>query len=154
MKIKWKALIVNLLIPLAVGGLTALLTRNSMDIYSQITKPALAPPSILFPIVWSILYTLMGISSYLIFVSNHPDSGNALFIYALQLIVNFIWPLVFFNGQMFWIAFAIILLLWVLIIIMIRRFYEIRPIAAYLQIPYLVWVTFAAYLNLMIAILN
>ena len=154
MKIKWKALIVNLLIPLAIGGLTALLTRNSMDIYSQITKPALAPPSILFPIVWSILYTLMGVSSYLISTSNHPDSGNALFIYALQLIVNFIWPLVFFNGQMFWIAFATILLLWALIIIMIRRFYEIRPLAAYLQIPYLVWVTFAAYLNLMIAILN
>jgi len=154
MKIRWKPLIINLLIPLAVGGLTAFLTRNSMEIYSQITKPALAPPGIIFPIVWGILYTLMGISAYIITVSNHPDSGNALFIYALQLIVNFIWPLIFFNGQMFWLAFAIILLLWVLIIIMIRKFYQIRPIAAYLQIPYLIWVTFAAYLNLMIAILN
>ena len=153
-KIQWKTLIINLLIPLAVGGLAAFLTRDSMDIYSVITKPALAPPSIVFPIAWGILYILMGISAYMICVSDHPDTGGAIAVYAVQLAVNFLWPLVFFNGSLFWLAFATLVLLWVLVYIMIRRFYKIKPIAAYLQIPYLLWLTFAAYLNLMIAILN
>lgn len=154
MKIRWKALIICILIPLAVGGLSALLTRNSMDIYSQITKPALAPPSVVFPIAWGILYVLMGISSYLIYVSDDIRSGGALFTYGVQLAVNFVWPILFFNAQMFWLAFIVLVVLWILVFCMIRKFRDIRPAAGYLQIPYLLWLTFAAYLNLMIAILN
>ena len=154
MKIRWKSLIINLIIPLAVGGLSAFLIRNSMEIYSQIQKPFLAPPPILFPIVWTILFLLMGVSTYILSASPGKETDNALVIYGLQLAVNFIWPLVFFIGQMYWLALAVIVILWILILAMIYSFHKISPLAGYLQIPYLLWVTLATYLNLMIAILN
>ena len=154
MKIRWKPLILSILIPLAVGGLSALITSGSMDLYSRIQQPPLAPPGILFPIVWTILYTLMGISCYRVYCSGAANRSGALTIYGIQLVLNFLWSLVFFNGQAYWAAFVIILALWVSIILMIRQFYKADRPAAYWQIPYLVWVTFAAYLNLAIAILN
>ncbi len=148
------SLIVCVLIPLAVGGLAAFFTRNSMDLYETINKPALSPPGILFPIVWTILYTLMGISLYLVYRSDSPYRPAAILIFALQLIANFVWSLIFFNGRMFTFAFVWIILLWLLIIAMIVEFRKVKPIAAWLQIPYFLWVTFAAYLNLSIAIMN
>ena len=154
MKINWKALIISLIIPLAVGGLSAFLTRDSMMIYEQITQPPLAPPSILFPIVWTILFALMGVSSYLVYTSDAKNKKEALSLYGVQLIVNFIWPLLFFNMQAFLASFLWLLLLWVLVALMIRQFYIARPIAGYLQIPYLIWLTFAAYLNFAIFLLN
>jgi len=154
MKIKWKELIISLVIALGVGGLSALVTRNSMMIYGQIETPPLAPPSWLFPVVWTILFALMGISSYLVYTSNAQNKSSALVIYAVQLIVNFIWPILFFNMQAYTFAFVWLILLWALVLTMIIQFYKARPIAAYLQIPYLLWLTFAAYLNLAIAILN
>ncbi|MBE7057439.1 MAG: tryptophan-rich sensory protein [Ruminococcaceae bacterium] len=147
-------LIVCILIPLTVGGLAALLTKNSMDVYQTINKPPLAPPGILFPIVWTILYTLMGVSLYLVYKSNSPYRPAALLAFALQLIFNFVWSLLFFNGRMYTFAFIWLLVLWLLIILMIVEFKKVKPIAAWLQIPYLLWVTFAAYLNLSIAIMN
>ncbi len=154
MNIQWKKLIPQLLLPLGVGALSAFITSGSMDIYSRIIAPPLAPPAILFPIVWTVLYLLMGVSAYLIIISGSENTENALFIYWLQLAVNFIWSPIFFNAQMFRVAFVVLILLWVLVFTMIRRFLPINKTAAYLQIPYLIWLTFAGYLNLAIAILN
>ncbi|MBR5479148.1 MAG: tryptophan-rich sensory protein [Clostridia bacterium] len=154
MKIKWKELIISLLIPLGVGALSAFLTRNSMDIYSNINQPPLAPPSILFPIVWTILFALMGVSSYLVSTGNSKNKREALALYGVQLAVNFIWPIIFFNMQAYFAAFIWLLFLWVLVILMIWQFHKAKPLAAYLQIPYIIWLTFAAYLNLAIYLLN
>lgn len=154
MKIKDKSsLIIAILIPIAVGMLSAVLSGN-ISIYSEINKPPLAPPGFVFPIVWGILYILMGISSYLIYESDSPFKNQALGIYALQLFFNFFWSIFFFRFNWYLFAFLWLLAMIVLIIIMIDSFYKIKPLAAYLQIPYLLWCLFAAYLNFMIYRLN
>ncbi|MDD3391934.1 MAG: tryptophan-rich sensory protein [Bacilli bacterium] len=147
-------------ITLLLGVLSALFTSNSMNVYKTITKPFLNPPSIVFPIVWSILYTLMGIGIAMIFSTNDISKKNdnnkksALLIYFIQLLFNIIWPVLFFNFHLYFFSFIWIILLLILIVVMIVKFYQINKTAAFLQIPYLVWVIFASYLNLMIAILN
>ncbi len=154
---KLKPYIVSVVIALAVGGLSALVTSGSMDVYSKINRPALSPPAILFPIVWTILFTLMGISAAIIrqFREKKPDDvRNSLVVYAVNLVVNFIWSLIFFNMQAYLFAFIWILLLIAVIVAMIVLFRRVSPLAAYLQIPYLLWVCFAAYLNLAIYLLN
>lgn len=154
---KIKPYVISIAIALAVGGLSALLTAGNMNIYDRIVTPPLSPPPILFPIVWTILYTLMGVSSARIYIKGKEqniDVSSALLVYALQLAVNFFWSIIFFNMQAFLFAFIWIILLWLLIIVMIKRFYEIDPLSAWLQIPYLLWVTFAAYLTFAIYILN
>jgi len=148
--INWKSLTANLAISLGTGIFSALITRNSMDTYKNLNLPKLAPPSILFPIVWTILFILMGISAYIIYESNSDQKQNALTIYGIQLLVNFIWPILFFNLELYLFSFVWIILLWLLIILMINSFKKISNVAAYLQIPYLLWVTFASYLNFMI----
>lgn len=153
-QIKWKPLIISLLIPLAVGGLSALLTMQSMEIYGNLNQPPLSPPGFLFPIVWAVLFILMGISSYLIYVSDNQNKKRALTIYAVQLFFNFVWSLIFFNMQAYLFAFIWLVILWLLIIAMIVSFWKISKPAALLQIPYLLWVTFAGYLNLEIFLLN
>ena len=152
--INWKSLIISLAISLGTGILSALITKNSMGIYQNLNLPKLAPPSTLFPVVWTILFILMGISAYIIYESNLNKKQNALKIYAMQLLVNFIWPILFFNLNLYLISFIWIILLWVFILIMINSFKQISNIAAYLQIPYFLWVTFASYLNFMIYYLN
>ncbi|MBR4015327.1 MAG: tryptophan-rich sensory protein [Anaerotignum sp.] len=156
LKIKWKELIICIAIPLAVGGLSALLTRNSMEQFSQLNQPPLSPPSWLFPVVWTILYTLMGIASYLVLTSeeNSGQVRRALTLYGVQLAVNFVWPLLFFRLEVFLIAFGWLVLLWVLIWSTRTAFSRISKAAGYLLIPYLLWVSFAGYLNLGVAILN
>jgi len=154
---KIKPYVYSILIALLVGALSAFLTKDSMNIYASINKPPLTPPGFLFPIVWGILYVLMGISSAIVY--NKTKTGNitgpsGLGVYFLQLAVNFFWSIIFFNMRAFLFSFLWLILLWVLIIIMIVRFYKVSPLAAYLQIPYLIWVTFAGYLNLMIYLLN
>jgi len=149
-----KTLTISLLISLGVGGLSALITSGSMDIYKYLDKPPLAPPGIIFPIVWTILYILMGISSYLVYQSSDENKDNALVIYGLQLIINFIWPIIFFVLNYRLLALFVILVLLILIVIMIIKFYKINKTAAYLQIPYLLWVIFATYLNFGFYILN
>lgn len=156
MKIQWKQLLICLAIPLGVGGLAALITRNSMETFEQLNKPPLSPPGWLFPVVWTILYLLMGLASYLVLVS---DSGrrqirSALQVYGWQLGANFIWPLLFFSAQAYLPAFLWLVLLWVLIAVTLYRFARIRPTAGWLLVPYLLWVTFAGYLNLGIYLLN
>ena len=154
MKINTKQLILCIAIPLLVGTLSGFLTRNSMNIFTQVDKPPLSPPGYLFPIVWTILYTLMGIASYLIVSSNadKEEIQNALFVYGLQLVVNFFWPIFFFYLGWYLFAFFWLLLLWGFILYTIIVFYRISKPAAYLLIPYFLWVTFAGYLNLAIAI--
>ncbi|MDF2845595.1 MAG: TspO and like protein [Herbinix sp.] len=118
--IKWKELLISIAISLGVGALSGFLTRNSMSIYQELIKPPLSPPGWLFPVVWTILYVLMGISAYLIYTSDSKEKDQALLIYALQLIVNFCWSLVFFNQQNYLLAFTILVALWVLIILMYK----------------------------------
>lgn len=156
MKIKWKELIIAVAIPLLVGGLSALLTSDSMQSFEQIAKPPLSPPGWLFPVVWTILYVLMGIASYLIYTAKYSAgmAGNALFFYFVQLIFNFFWSIIFFNWEMYLFAFIWLLALLALIIITTIKFYKISKPAAYLMIPYILWVTFAGYLNLGIYLLN
>ena len=147
------SLIIAILIPLAVGSFSALISGN-MSLYSTINKPAFSPPSIVFPIVWTILYVLMGISSYIIYSSDSADKTKALKIYALQLFFNFCWSILFFRYQLYLFSFLWLVILIVLICIMIKDFYKINPAAAYLQIPYLLGCIFAAYLNFSIYTMN
>ncbi|MBP3695992.1 MAG: tryptophan-rich sensory protein [Clostridia bacterium] len=154
---KLKPFIVSVVIALAVGGISAAVTSGSMDIYSEINRPPLSPPSILFPIVWTVLFTLMGISAALVYRfkdTKHDGVRTALIVYGVNLAVNFIWSLIFFNMQAYLFAFIWILLLLAVIVAMIILFKRISPLAAYLQIPYLLWVAFAAYLNFAIYLLN
>ncbi len=154
-KSKIKTYAISLLIALGVGGLSALLTNMGMDNYDAAAKPALTPPDIVFPIVWTILFALMGISSAKVYMSPaSTDRSRGLLIYALQLAANFIWSILFFNFQAYNFAFFWLILLWVLILLMIIFFRKSVKLAAYLQIPYLLWVSFALYLNYMVWMLN
>ena len=145
-------LLLFIVTPELTGVLSALLSGGFSDFYAQMKEPPLLPPSWLFPVVWTVLYALMGISAYLVY-SSDKDSG-CLKIYAAQLAVNFIWTIIFFRFRALWLSFAVIILLWILILAMIRCFCKVRKSAAFLNIPYLLWVTFAAYLTLSIAVLN
>ena len=154
---KIKPYVISILIPLAIGGASALLTMNNMDIYEQIKTPPLSPPSILFPIVWTILYILMGISAAIVYTKSDIDRNEAkcgLRTYATSLIFNFLWSIVFFNLRWFGFAFFWLLALLFLILKTIVCYFKVSKIAAYLQIPYAVWVAFAGYLNFAIWMLN
>lgn len=154
---KIKPYVISILIPLAVGGLAAFLTRNNMDIYSELIQPPLAPPAILFPIVWTILYILMGISAAIIYINRNKKpviATRSLRIYGASLFVNFLWSILFFNFRAFLFSFIWLLLLLFLVIYTIILYRRIKSIAAYLQIPYALWVAFAGYLNFAIWLLN
>ena len=153
MKIQWKKLFACLAIPLAVGGLSALLTRKGMEFFQTLQQPPLSPPGWLFPIVWSILYILMGIASYLVLTSGKQDHIT-LTIYGIQLFFNFLWSILFFNFRQYLPAFIWLVILWLLISACIILFYRISKPAAYLMVPYLFWVTFAGYLNFGVYFLN
>lgn len=153
MKIKWKTLIFCIALPLFVGVLASLISRENMATFDMVIKPKLSPPALLFPAVWTILYVLMGVSSYIVLTS-HENINSAIKFYILQLIFNFFWTIWFFNFQLYWFSFFWLVVLWGLILITIFKFYQISKTAAYLMLPYLIWVTFAGYLNLSIAILN
>lgn len=169
MKRDWKTLLVCILIPLGVGAVAGFLTRGGMESFATLNKPPLSPPAWVFPVVWTILYILMGLSSYLIYVSGTQEQNNktlsknteeslgkskALSTYGYQLIVNFLWPVFFFNFQWYFFAFLWLVLLWVLVAKMILEFGMISPMAAFLNVPYLLWLSFAGYLNLGIWLLN
>ena len=149
MKIDSKKLIFCIALPLLVGGVAGFLTRDSVSLYGMMNKPPLSPPGWLFPIVWTILYILMGISSYIIMTSQGESQkiNQALKTYYVQLFVNFMWPIFFFFFFCYGLALLWLLLLWILVARMIKQFGEISKVAAYLNIPYLLWLTFALYLN-------
>lgn len=155
MKIQWKRLIFCILIPLAVGGASAFLTRGSMSAFDSVAKPPLSPPAWLFPVAWTILYVLMGVASYLVLTSGMPArSRTALRVYGVQLFFNFFWSIIFFNLENYLLAFVWLVTLWALILLCTVLFYGIDKRAGYLMIPYLLWVTFAGYLNFGIYLLN
>lgn len=144
-----------ILITELVGGIAGLFTSMGMDEYKLVEKPPLTPPEIVFPIVWTILYALMGISVARIWLSPPTKERNhGLIIYAVQLFFNFFWSIIFFNLQAYGFAFFWLIALWALILGMIIIFSRTDRLAAILQIPYLIWVTFAGYLNLMVWLLN
>ena len=149
--------VIAIAIPLAVGLLSALLTRGNMDVYQRVVIPPLSPPSILFPVVWTILYLLTGISSAMVWQKKGTEpaiADRALSYYAASLAFNFAWSIIFFNFGKYLFAFLWLLCLLYLIIRTVLLYRRISPAAAYLQIPYIVWVTFAGYLNFGIWILN
>ena len=141
-----------ILIPVVVGGIVGLIISGSID-YSSLKQPPLSPPSTLFPIVWSILYILMGISYGILDSNLLVDSGiNS--IYYLQLFVNALWSIFFFVFKWRFFSFLWILLILALVVIMIIRFYRKNKTSGLLQIPYLLWILFATYLNLGVYLLN
>lgn len=153
---EWKPLIICTAIPLAVGGLSALLTRDGMKAFAQLNQPPLSPPAWVFPVVWTLLFLMMGVASYLVIFSVAPRRTifTALFVYGVQLIVNFFWSILFFNLGQFLTAFFWLVFLWLLIgatTIMLLRL--VRK-AGYLLLPYWAWVTFAGYLNYSVYLLN
>lgn len=156
MQKNWRQLLICLAIPLGVGALSGWLTRGSMAEFARLTKPPLSPPGWLFPVVWTILFLMMGLASWLLLRSGEPPQAirRALRLYALQLAVNFFWSIFFFNLSLYLFSFFWLVLLWVLVLITAIRFYRISKPAAYLMIPYLLWITFAGYLNLSIYLLN
>lgn len=151
----WKKLIIYLAIPLAVGGLGALL-GGGMDIYKDLKQPPLSPPGWIFPIVWTILYLLMGWASYRIAVADVPKESRkkALTFYGIQLFLNFLWPILFFGFGWYWAAFVLLIALWIMIYLTMQLFGLIDDTAENLLTPYLLWVTFAGYLNFGVALLN
>lgn len=152
---KWRPYVFFILLSEAVGILSGTLSRSGIAQYNMLDKPALSPPAIVFPIVWTILYALMGISAARIWNSkSSAERTISIFLFAAQLIVNFFWSIIFFNLNAFGFAFYWLLLLWILVFLMILSFWDTDRLAACLQIPYLIWLTFAAYLNYMVWGLN
>lgn len=156
MKFSLRIFLICLAIPLIVGATAGLITKDSMEIFGMLDKPPLSPPGWLFPVVWTVLYAMMGAASYFILMSGAEQKQIrlSLGVYALQLVFNFLWSILFFNAGLYFFSFAWILVLWGLIILTTVLFFRISKPAGYLMIPYLLWVTFAAYLNLGVAILN
>ena len=140
----------------AVGGLAGWLIKDGVSYYkSQVNKPVFSPPSVVFPIVWALLYGLMGIGvSRVVLSPGSKARTDGIQLYLIQLAVNFAWSIVFFNLRVYGAALAVLLLLLVLILWMILRFRAADRIAAGLQIPYAVWVLFAAFLNAGVLLLN
>ena len=150
---KIKQLIISILIPNIVGGLSAFFSKVSENI-DKFNKPSFTTPGIVFPIVWTIFYILMGISSYLVYNENNTYKKNALLIYGIQLIINGLWTIVFFRLKLFFLSFLMIIILIVLTIIMIYRFYNINKLAGLIQIPYLIWLIVALVLSFNVFQLN
>ena len=148
---KYGRLALSVAAALAAGGLSYLLTgRDAMEHYSLLNQPPLAPPAAVFPIAWTVLYTLMGVSAWRVW----RKDGRVPDIYWIQLALNVIWTPIFFRFGLYWAAFAVLAVLEAAILRMIGRFRESDRPAGNLQIPYALWVVFAGYLNVMTAILN
>ena len=148
-------------VPLGGGLIVSLFTGKAMEKFGAFNQPPLAPPAWLFPIAWTILYVLMGVASFLIFLSyvkgkksEKAIAKTALILYGIQLVLNFAWTPVFFSADLFWVAFAILMVMWILEIILIIKACKVEKAAAWCLLPYLLWSTFAAYLNCSIAMLN
>lgn len=155
MKEKRRLLIKCIAVPLITGAAAGFITRNSMALFRQLKKPPLSPPGWIFPIAWTILYVLMGTASYLIVTSARTGQrARALAAYAAQLAANFLWPIFFFKCKWYLFAFLWLTALWLLAAAAAKSFYAISKKAGLLLIPYLAWLTYAAYLNLFIALLN
>lgn len=156
MKKNKRLLIICLLLPLAVGGLSALLSGGGMEHFEIIQKPPLTPPGWLFPLAWSALYLLMGLACYLALAAGEPRTAvrSAAIVYGVQLIMNLLWPVFFFNLSAYLFSFLWLAVLWLLILLCLILFCRLKCAAGWLMLPYLAWVAFAGYLNLGVYLLN
>lgn len=152
----WKTYAFWIVLAEAVGALSGWLTRKGVKVYNAtVEQPPLSPPSIVFPIVWGILFALMGIGAARIYLAPASNArSRSLLLFLVQLAFNFLWSIIFFNLQAFGFAFLWLIVLWILILLVILSFRKVDKPVAWLQIPYLLWVTFAAYLNLGVWLLN
>ena len=149
--------VISIALPLAIGGFSAFLTKDNMNIYEEINTPPLSPPAFLFPVVWTVLYVLMGVSSAFIWLnrSEYKDTADkGLLIYAVNLFFNFVWSLIFFNFRTYLFAFIWLIAMLILIILTAVNYKKVVPLAAYLQIPYILWTAFAGYLNFGVWLFN
>lgn len=153
---KWKVYALWIVICEAVGIIAGILSAGGTQLYNAvIMKPAFSPPAWIFPVVWTVLYALMGISAARITLAPASKERSwGLNLFVAQLIINFFWPLIFFNTQAFGFALLWLILLWVLVLAMILKFRKVDPLAAWLQIPYLLWLTFAVVLNAAVWLMN
>ena len=149
-----KPLVASLAVSLGVGGLSALLTRKSMEKYAFLDQPPLAPPGWVFPVVWTALFILMGVAAWRVWERDGPGRKKALTLYGAQLVFNFLWTLIFFNAGRYGLALVWLVVLWGLVLATLACFWREDAVAGKLMIPYLVWVTFAAYLNAGVWVLN
>lgn len=143
----FEILLINILTPLLLGLLSSFLSGNIGDKYNMLVSPPFAPPRWMFPVVWTILYLLMGVAAYFVFTSDLKKRKGAFFLYTVQLSINFLWTIFFFGLGLRLFSFIWIILLIAVIIKNIKFFYNIKPISGVLMIPYLLWCVFAAYLN-------
>lgn len=155
-KIKITELFIFVVAAELIGVFSGIIAGNTFSFYNELIRPPFSPPGWVFPIVWGILYALMGISAYLVYSSDAlpKEKQNAMTLYAFQLAVNFMWSIVFFRFELIALSVAVILLLLILVICMIVVFFRICRVSAYLNLPYLLWLAFAAYLNIGILVLN
>lgn len=153
MKINWKKLIIIIFLTFVIGSFFSLFTMNNMETFKELTKP-INVPGILFPIIWSILYLLMAISCYIITESKDENKKRATIIYVIQLFINSLWSLIFFGFSNYLLSFIWIIILLISVTVMIVAFYKISKVSGLLQIPYVIWILFAGYLNLGIYLLN
>ena len=155
-KVRWKTLLWAIAIPLAVGGLSALLTMGNMELFELVEKPPLSPPAWLFPTVWTALYILMGVASYLVVEARASSDSktSAIVFYSLQLLFNFFWSIFFFNLEAYTLSLVWLAALLFLVVITAVKFGRVTRAAGLLLVPYAVWVAFAGYLNAGIAFLN
>lgn len=151
---KYLPYIISVSLSLGIGGFSAFLTKNSMPLYSAINRPKFSPPPEFFPVVWAVLFVLMGIAAAIVWCSNGRKLDSALLFYGTQLVFNFCWSIIFFNFREYFAAFVWLIILLVLIILTTIKFYKINKLSGFLLIPYIIWVSFAGYLNFMIWILN
>lgn len=150
-----KEFILSLIIPLSLGFLSYLLTKNGISNYNlYLNKPSFSPPSYLFFIVWTILYLLMGLSSYIIYNSMSCYKDTCLILYILNLLLNFFWPIIFFNLEARLFAFIFLIFLDIVVFFMTYCFYGINKKSSYLLIPYIIWILYATVLNFSIYFLN
>lgn len=151
---KYKQLIIAIAIPLIIGFISSFFTMNSMEIYNGLNKPSLSPPGYVFGIVWTALYCMMGIASYLVYTSYDENRENTLVLYGLQLIMNGLWPIFFFVMEKY--LFSVLWLLMLIIIVCITTYYffKANKYAGWLMLPYLIWLSFALYLNFYIYLYN
>ena len=155
-KFNFKALLKNILMSVGGGLLVGFITRNSINVYDTLKKSLLTPPNIVFQIVWIVLYTLIGIAAYRIYMNNKAEKNdyNGYFYYLVQLLINFLWTIIFFNLRLYGISFILIIILLILITITTIKFFKVDKISGVLMVPYIGWVTFASYLTFYIWIFN
>lgn len=155
-KVDIGALIISLLISVGGGFIAGIFNKNSMMMYTNLQKPVFSPPAILFPIVWTILYILMGIAAYRVYmvIKETNTSKAPLVLYGVQLLLNFLWPFLFFKFRLYGLAFIELVILFIFIILTTVSFFKRDKVAGILMIPYALWVAFAGVLNFFVWMLN